>query len=254
MARIGFVGTGEIATHMVAGLAGRGHDILVSDRNATRAADLAARHGEVRVAENADVVAGADVVFLCLMADRAQKILPALPFRADQTVISVMVDVSISDLKTLCAPATDLAITIPLSSIAVGGSALPVYPDNARLRTLYGDRNLILPCRDEAALNAHFGASALASPILDLMHAGAGWLADTTGDAEGAQAYVATVFAGLLRQMQEEPETGFADLLAALSTEGGLNASLRDHMRGQGAAQDLRDGMDALKTRLGLMP
>ncbi|WP_424944906.1 NAD(P)-binding domain-containing protein [Aliiroseovarius crassostreae] len=254
MARIGFIGTGEIAAHMVVGLAGQGHDILVSDRNATRAHELAARFAEVRVAANADVVAGADVVILCLMADVARAVLPALPFRAGQTVISAMVDVSIADLQSLCAPATDLAITIPLSSIAVGGSALPVYPDNAQLRALFGDRNLILPCRDEAALNAHFAASALASPILDLMTAGAGWLADETGDPAGAQTYVVTVFAGFLRQMQAEPDTGFADLLAALSTEGGLNASLRDHMRGHGAPQDLRDGMDGLKPRLGLTP
>ena len=32
MARVGFIGTGEIASLMVHGLAGQGHEILVSDR------------------------------------------------------------------------------------------------------------------------------------------------------------------------------------------------------------------------------
>ncbi|UWQ16097.1 hypothetical protein K3556_15805 (plasmid) [Aliiroseovarius sp. M344] len=37
-----------------------------------------------------------------------------------------------------------------------------------------------------------------------------------------------------------------------LGTEGGLNATLRAHMRDAGALGDLTDGLDALKPRLGL--
>ena len=118
MARLGFIGTGEITAAMVRGLAGQGHQILVSPRNATVAATLAAEIGGVTVAPNDQVVAGADVVFLCLLARVADEVLPTLPFRADQTVISVMVDMPLARLRQLCAPATDLAITIPLPPIA----------------------------------------------------------------------------------------------------------------------------------------
>ncbi len=61
--RVGFIGTGEITTAMVRGLAGCGHQILVSPRNAKRAAALAAEVPEVTVAPNDRIVAGSDIVF-----------------------------------------------------------------------------------------------------------------------------------------------------------------------------------------------
>ena len=252
MARVGFIGTGKIASAMVTGLTGRGHQIMVSERNEAMAASLAARFTDVMVAPNDQVVVASDIVFLCLLADIARDELPSLPFRADHSVISVMVDVSVADLQTLCAPTTEIAISIPLPSVAVGGSALPVYPDSAALRALFGETDVIILCRDEVALNAHFGASALASPILDQMREGAAWLANMTGDPKAAERFVATVFAGFLRSMADNPETSFADLLDSLGTEGGLNATLRAHMRDAGALGDLTDGLDALKPRLGL--
>ena len=249
--RVGFIGTGEIAAAMVRGLAGQGHQIIVSARNADKAAQLAAEVPEVRVAENAEVVAGADVVFLCVMADVAQSVLSGLPFRAEQSVISVMADVALIDLRTYCAPATDIAITIPLSAIATGGSMLPVFPASAALEQLFGDSDTILPVASEKALNAHFGGSALSAPLISLMQTGSRWLAEQTGDPKGAEAYVAGVFAAFLSEMIK---TGadFDTLLQGLATEGGLNASLKSHMAEAGAHEALIQGLDALKPRLGL--
>ncbi|SEW37633.1 pyrroline-5-carboxylate reductase [Aliiroseovarius sediminilitoris] len=252
MERIGFIGTGEIAAAMVAGLTGRGHQILVSERNGAMAAALAAQFSDVTIAPNDQVVADSDTVFLCLLADVARKVVPDLPFRDDHRVISVMVDVPLADLRMLCAPVNEIAITIPLPSIAVGGSALPVYPDSMALRSLFADTDMIIPCQSEVALNAHFAATALASPILDQMREGARWLAALTGDQTASEQYLATVFAGFLRSMTENPETSFTDLLDSLATEGGLNAAMRAHMREAGVVDALADGLDALKPRLGL--
>ncbi len=252
MAVIGFIGTGEIAAAMVAGLSGQGHELMVSPRNPRIADGLAKRYAELSIAENAEITAQSDVVFLCLLADVAREVLSGLSFREDQTVISVMADMSLAELSQLAAPAQDLAIAIPLPSIAVGGSALPVFPENAALAALFAGRNVMIPCRDEVALNAHFGASALASPLLDLMGKGAGWLADLTGDRAAAETYVATVFAGFLGNMAADPQVTFQSLLNSLSTEGGLNANLRDHMRDKSVPEELIAGMDALKPRLGL--
>ncbi|NJK42539.1 MAG: NAD(P)-binding domain-containing protein, partial [Aquincola sp.] len=85
--RVGFLGTGEITAAMVRGLQGQGHSILVSPRNAVMAATLAAEVPDLTVAPNDEVVAGSDVVFLCLLAPVAFKVLSTLPFRADHTVI-----------------------------------------------------------------------------------------------------------------------------------------------------------------------
>lgn len=249
--RIGFIGTGEIASAMVHGLAGQGHQIMVSGRNADVAAGLAAAVPEVSIAENAEVVAGSEVVFLCLMADVARQVLPELVFHRGQAVISVMVDVPLDQLDSLCAPATDIALTIPLGAVATGGSMLPVYPESPALSALFGQSDTVIPVQSEQALNAHFAGSALSAPLLALMRSGAQWLGDQTGDAQAAEVYVAGVFEGFLRQMRTEG-LGFEALLQGLATEGGLNAHLKAHMLKAGAHEALAEGLEQLKPRLGL--
>lgn len=248
MARVGFIGTGEIASLMVQGLTGQGHEIVVSDRNAAVAARLATTVPGLRVAPNAQVVEGADIVILCLLAKVADPALAGLPWRTGQSVISVMVDVGLAKLQRLCAPATDIAITIPLPPIATGGCPLPVYPDSPALEALYGAKNRVFTVRDEVALNAHFGATALCSPFLEQVLTTADWLAGFTGDADQSQAYVRDVLRGYL------PEDGAKGHLArdlqSLSTEGGLNATLRAAMKQ--ANSDLRAGLDGFRGRLGL--
>jgi pyrroline-5-carboxylate reductase len=246
--RVGFIGTGEIAAAMVRGLKSRGHIILVSPRNAAMAATLAAEIPEVKVAPNEEVVEGSDVVFLCLLARVAEEVVPRLPFRAGQTVISVMVDAPLTRLHRLCAPATDIAITIPLPPIAEGGCPLPVYPASPALDMLFGARNLVLPQPSEAALNAHLGVSALCSPILDQMLTAADWLAGFTGNRDAAQAYVALMIRGYLSEHPAPDD--LPDALHKLSTEGGLNATLRAAM--SPAKDGLTRGLNGFRARLGL--
>lgn len=248
MARLGFIGTGDITRAMVRGLAGQGHEILISPRNAAIAATLAAEVAGVTIATNADVVAGSDVVFLCLLARVAEEVLPGLPFRTDHRVISVMVDAPLAKLRRLCAPATDIALTIPLPPIAKGGCPLPVYPASATLEALFGARNPVITLETETALAAHLGVSAICSPMLDQLLTAAGWLAGHTGDPAAAEAYVAAMIRAYLPERAAPGE--LAGALRNLSTEGGLNATLRAKMAG--SKVDMVQGLDGFSTRLGL--
>lgn len=248
MARVGFIGTGQIATAMVRGLAGCGHEIFVSDRNARIASSLAAEVEGVTVASNAGVVERADIIFLCLREEVVDEVLPSLPFTGSQSVISVMVGVRLARLRRLCSATTDVAITIPLPGIARGGCPLPVYPASPTLELLFGHLNPVFPVDSEVALNAHFGASAVSSPLLAMMAETATWLAEFTGDPLLAEAYVVKLIRSYLPE-NARPDV-LADALKVLSTEGGLNASLRDRMNA--ASSDLREGLDAIAARLDL--
>lgn len=254
MARVGFIGTGEIAEAMARGLAGRGHSLVVTDRNAARAAALAAEIPELSVAGAQAVLDRSDIVFLCLMKRDAEAALGPLAFRSDHRIVSVMLSVPAADLARLCAPATEIAAAIPLPFIREGGCPLPVFPESAALRELFGDRNRIIPLASEDGLNAHFAASALCSSVVDHMKAGAEWLAGLTGDREGAEAYVVGLIAGYLAETPKDGKARLAAILESLDTPGGLNTTLREHMRASGANAALREGLDGFRPRLGLPP
>jgi pyrroline-5-carboxylate reductase len=246
--RLGFIGTGDITRAMVRGLRGQGHQILISPRNATIAAALVAEVEGVAIAPNEDVVAGSDVVFLCLLARVAVDVLPGLPFRADHRILSVMVDAPLAKLRHLCAPATDIALTIPLPPIAKGGCPLPVYPASPTLEALFGARNPVITLTSEAALAAHLAVSGISATMLDQLLTAADWLAGHTGDPAAAEAYVAA----MIRAYLPERATGgeLSGALRNLSTEGGLNATLRAAMAG--AKADMTQGLNGFSARLGL--
>lgn len=261
MARIGFIGTGEIAAAMVAGLAGlvtgperQGHRIYLSERNAKTAAKLAGTYTNVSVHSNQQVLDHCDTLVLCLMAAVADVELPKLAFADRHKVISVMVDVAHATLADLCAPATKIAIAIPLPMIATGGCPLPVYGDAAAVVELFGGNNLILPQASEDALNAHFAACALGSVVLAQMQEAADWLTGITGEPVAAEAYMSRMITGYLNAFSDDKVGQYTDTLNALSAEGGLNATLRAKLEQGGALDDIRTGLDQFRGRLGLPP
>jgi len=252
MASIGFIGTGEIASAMVRGLVDQGHQIIVSARNTKHSAALAGRYQEVSIADNQAVLDASDYVCLALMKEVASEVLPTLDFKSEQRIISVMVDVDLDALQSVCAPASDISITIPLPFIETGKCPLPVYPDTGSVRELYGQRNTILSLDSQVALNAHFAATAMASGMFAQMQTVSSWLGELTGDAKAAEIYVIALLGGYASSLPIDGQHRLSEAIQALSTEGGLNATLRAHLDQAGVQQALLDGLDSFRERLGL--
>lgn len=252
MPRLGFLGCGEIASAMVRGIAGDGHEIRVSERNAGLAAKLEQDVVGVKVCPNDQLVAESEVVILCLMPEVAKTVLPELPFRADHRVVSAMADLSYDVVRVLCAPAQDISLTIPLPSIEQGGSPIPVYPDTGTVRNIFGHRNPVIGAETEKGLSALLGACATSLHVLDLVAHTRDWLAQESGDEDMAETYLAALFASYFNDMLVAGPGRLDAITRALSTPGGFNATVRDEMRGHNAHENLVAELNALRPRLGL--
>ncbi|MCT7378077.1 NAD(P)-binding domain-containing protein [Chelativorans salis] len=254
MARIGFLGTGEIASAMIQTIAGAGHDIVVSHRNERVSAELQMRHPGLRRAANQTVVDESDIVVLCLLADTARKELPNLVFGDGKTVISVMAGMPIAELERLCAPVTEICVAIPLPPMPLGGTPLAVYPENVCLHELFGPHVRIHACASEAMLNAHFAATGVLLPLLDQIDAAANWLSAFTDDRAEAASYLAGLIGAYCKLLTQETGTDLAQLRAGLGTEGGLNQYLSRTLADNGTLTALEAGLDGLRKRLQLPP
>ena len=113
----------------------------------------------------------------------------------------------------------------------LGGTPLAAFPDNPRLRDLFGPHAQIHACRTEQEIAAHFGVSGLLLPLLDQIDTSATWLAGYTGDHAGAVRYIAGLIGG---------------------TEGGLNQTLSKALKDAGTHEALENGLDGLRKGLGL--
>jgi pyrroline-5-carboxylate reductase len=250
MSRIGFIGTGHIAAPMVRFLASRGHDVIVSDRNAKTAAGLKASHN-VAVAQSQTVLDRSDIVFLCLRPHVAKDVLASLWFRGDQQLVSVMAGITLTELAGLCAPARDITLTIPLGYLEQGGCPLPACPSAGTLRILFEPENPVFEVPHEAAFNMHFAVCAFVPGVLDLMNTAAQWLGEQTGEPDLAAVYTRQLVAGFLAAL---PDGGAGVLPAArnaLATEGTLSLQMTETLRKGGAHEALRTALVAIGARLG---
>jgi len=248
--KVGFIGTGEIAEALIRGIVGQGHHIWISNRNSERARKLSEVYSEVISGTNEKVILSSDIIFICLMSTVASKALPKLNFRKGQQIISVMAHTTNEQLKDYCYPAEKISVTIPLPFIAKGGCPLPVFPRSLALEDLYGSNNPIIVLKNAADIAPHFAISATLSPIFSLFDVAAKWLSERTGNDLTSEVYVTHLFKGYLDFMPDEECERFQNALESLSTEGGLNSTLKAFMNEKGTYEAFVDGLDAFRDRL----
>lgn len=238
--KLGFVGTGTIATAVVHSLAPHGHDIHVSERSRANAAALAARYPSVHVAANQIVVDQSDVIFLGLLPDVAEKTLPGLKFRPNQKVISFIAGIGLDKINEMVAPASAVALMLPYPNIVEPGSVIPMLGDKALISRLFAPQHQIVLLNDEQEMAAVLCAQAVLSPVALLVKTATDWLENAGVDRARGEPFLR----GLVASNLKETET--RTLLSALNTEGGFNQRLREHMERSGMEGALLKGLDHL--------
>ena len=177
----GIIGVGAIAAAIVTGLCEHAADapaIVLSPRNAGRAADLASRFPTVRVAQsNQDVIDGSSVLLLCLRPQEARSVLPGLSFREQQAIVSMMAGISIEALRELVAPAQSIARAIPLPAVAAREGATPIFPPTEAARALFA--RLGVPSRSR--LRMRLPSRRLQPPRQRLQHTLPTWTRSAAG-------------------------------------------------------------------------
>ncbi len=238
--RIGVIGCGTIASAVVRGIAGDGHQITVSERSAVHSAALAAEVPEVSVASNQGVVDASDVVLLGLMAEIAPEVLGALKFRPDQRIITFMAGATLAEADALVRPAQAVAIMMPFPGIVTGGTPVMMQGDEALVQELFGGRNTVFALKDDAELAAYLSAQAVLSPVARMVDDAANWLGERVDDRAQGEAFLRLLVASSLSDMECAP------LIKALNAPGGYNQRLRLHMEASGMSDALKAGLTEL--------
>jgi pyrroline-5-carboxylate reductase len=250
----GILGVGAIATAIVKGLChgvAEAPQVVLSPRNAERAASLAAGFPSVGVASgNQAVVEASDVVIICLLPADAADVLAGLDFRADQAVVSAVAGLPVVHLAELVAPATDVARSIPLPAVATRDSITPVHPATSAVTELFDRLGGSLVVDDETAYDSVAAASATVAAHFHYLGTIADWLAGRGIPGAEARRYVADTFAALSDELRSQ-ETDFAALARAHTTPGGLNEQFARGLEEAGVYDAVRAGLDAVLARIG---
>jgi pyrroline-5-carboxylate reductase len=220
--RIGFLGVGDMATYMISGLCqdGDGRDILLSPRNAEQSAGLAARFGCRVAANNAGVVSDSDLVVLAVRPADAAAVISGLPWRAEQTLVSVVAGATLDDLAS-ARPATCVR-SMPVSCAAICESPTAIYPDNAPTRQLYERIGSVVVLPDEATFAAASVMGAYHGWTFGVIKVVTDWLEGQGIPSSDARALVAGMMRGAAGVALAEPAKPLSETLRSLTTPGGI--------------------------------
>ena len=243
MMRVGVIGTGTIASAVVRGIAGGGHQITVSKRSAHHAQALADEFNNVTVASNQEVIDRSDIILVALMAEAAPSVLQNVSFRKDQKVISLMAGPSLEMVATMIFPASASAVMIPFPGIAVGGSPVLVQGDSELVSSLITPANTVYIIENDAEMAAYMSAQAVLSPAARLVEDTTRWLSSRVDAPEQGDRFLRHLISSSLENAPAK------SLVEALNTPGGFNQRLRQSLEDRGMRQALRDGLDRLEAK-----
>ena len=241
------IGVGSIAEAIVTGLCASVDppSVVLSPRNAERAARLAAAHPGVRVAaDNQAAVDAADVVLLCLRAVDAATVLAPLRFRPEQRVVSVMPSPGVVELAALVGPVAEISRAIPAISVADHEGLTPVYPAGGTAETVFAALSEVLPLTTEAQLEAASAASATLAVYFAYLTTIGDWLTGHGVEPAQSRRLVGAVFTGAAADLATA--SGFAELARQHATPGGQNEQLLAELREAGLFDAVSRGLDAL--------
>jgi len=249
----GVIGVGAIGAAIVTGLCDGVADapaVVLSPRNPSRAAELAARFPTVRVAQtNQEVIDGSSVLLLCIRPQDARSVLPGLKFSSRQPVVSMMAGIAIETLQQLVAPAQNVARAIPLPAVATRAGATPIFPSTDAARALFERLGSSIEIANERAFDATSASTATVSAHFAYLNAICRWLIAQGVSETAARRQVAATFAGLAPLLHDRAPD-FSELARDHATRGGTNEQFLGVLEQARVFDAVDRGLDQILQRL----
>ncbi len=256
--RLGFIGTGNITTALVEGLCTATSPpatIVVSPRNAEKASELSQKFPQVKVAEsNQAVVDACDIVFLAILTQTAPSILADLQFRPEQTIISLVASMPISETRKLVEPAQNVLRAIPLPPVAQHLGPILLYPENPEVIAIFSKIGKPLAVATEQQFNLLTTVTALIGPFYTLIDETSRWAFAAGVNQQVAASYTAEMFHALSVLALDVPEGKFSALVTEASSPGGLNEQALAVVRKHGGYDAFKKALDTIAIRMGETP
>lgn len=251
---IGFLGTGVITEAIIRGLydaAGYDGTILVSQRSATRSVQLARDYPEVRVVcDNRSLAQQSDWIVVSVLPEQVRDALKELDCRPDQKIISLAAGVSLDQLRTWSAPATDVVRVIPMPPIEHGLGPVALCPPDASVEAFFEHIGTCVAVADEAQFNLFGAASALMADFFDQVSGVAQWMSEKGMDLATAARYTTALYHALSDLTVRQPAGKLHTMSEACQTPGGLNAQFLAHRNQSGVNRSLTEGLEDILARL----
>ena len=252
--KLGFIGTGKIANSVISGICTSKisfNKILISPRNRLIAKNLKKKFKKVTIAKNnQEIVDNCNWVFLSVTPTIGQRIIKKINFKSNQTIISFISTITLSQLKKAIKVKAKIVRAIPLPPISLKKGPVPICPPNKRVKEFFNKIGTTVEIKNEKSSINFWSTSGMMAPFYELLRVMTDWLVKKGVKRENAQKYVTSLFLALSEDAVVNSRKDLKYLVKDSQTPNGLNEQGVKELIKTGFYKKLEKALNSIHKRL----
>ena len=252
--KLGFIGTGKIASSVILGICRskiKFRQIIVSPRNKRIANNLKKKFKKVSIAKNnQDVIDKSNWIFLSVTPKVGDKIIKDLKFKSNQTIISFISTINLSELKKMIKVKSKIVRAIPLPPISIKKGPVPICPPNRQVKSFFDKIGSTIEIKNEKLSINFWSTSGMMASYYEMLRVMSNWLVKKGIKKQDAQRYITSLFLALSEDAVVNSKKDLKHLVKESQTPKGLNQQGLNTMSKKGVYKSVVNTLDSIHKRL----
>ena len=251
---LGFIGTGKIASAVIAGICSSKisyKKIIISQRNRFIAQSLKKKFRKITISkDNQEIVNASDWIFLSVTPKVGEKIIKNLKFRSNQTIISFISTITLTKLKKIIKVKAKIVRAIPLPPISLMKGPVPICPPNKSVKDFFNKIGTTVEIKNEKLSVNFWATSGMMAPFYELLRVMIDWLVKKGVKRKDAQKYITSLFLALSEDAVVNSKKDLKNLVKESQTPNGLNEQGVKELTKAGFYKSLEKTLNNIHKRL----
>ena len=252
--KLGFIGTGKIASSVILGVCKskiKFRQIIVSPRNKRIANNLKKKFKKVSIAKNnQDVINKSNWIFLSVTPKVGDKIIKDLKFKSNQTIISFISTINLSELKKMIKVKSKIVRAIPLPPISIKKGPVPICPPNRQVKSFFDKIGSTIEIKNEKLSINFWSTSGMMASYYEMLRVMSNWLVKKGIKKQDAQKYITSLFLALSEDAVVNSKKDLKHLVKESQTPKGLNQQGLNTMSKKGVYKSVVNTLNSIHKRL----
>src|SRR6056300_241864 len=252
--RLGFIGTGKIASSVIIGICNskiKYKQIIISPRNKKNALSLKKKFKKIVISKrNQEIINNSDWVFLSVTPTVGEKIIKDLKFRSNQKVISFISTITLSQLKKMIKKKIDIVRAIPLPPISLKEGPIPICPPNKKVKAFFDKLGTTVEIKSEKLSINFWSSSGMMASYYNMLDTMSIWLNKNGIKKIDAQKYVTSLFLALSKDAVINSNKDLKLLVKDSQTPKGLNEQGLKEMTKKNVYKSIISTLNSIHKRL----
>ena len=252
--KICFIGTGQIAKSTILGILKSNlkvEKIYISQRNKRIARLLSKKSKKIKIINNnQEIINKSNWVFLSITPTVGNKILKDLKFKKNQTIISFISTINMSQLKKYIKVKATIVRAIPLPPISLKVGPVPIFPPNKNVKRFFNQLGTTVEIENEKLSKNFWATSGMYASFYELLSTMSNWLVKRGIKRDKAQKYITSLFVALSEDAAVNSKKDLKHLVKESQTPRGLNEQGVKELKKAGYYRSAEKTLNSILKRL----